>query len=91
MRRLLPPPVPVEAKNGKNGNGQDATPALAAPGEAGMEGLLEDRVEISGALENGLGNPAEQLEKRMDLARSLVADDPKRAVQIIRNWLTSEA
>lgn len=95
MRRLLPPPVPAEAKNGKNGNGE-ATPALAAPGEEGMEGLLEDQVELSGALENGrpaglLGNPAEQLEKRMDLARSLVADDPKRAVQIIRNWLTSEA
>ena len=98
MRRLLPPPVPVEAKNGKNGkNGHgETTPALAGPGEEGMEGLLEDQVQLSGTLENGqpaglLGNPAEQLEKRMDLARSLVADDPKRAVQIIRNWLASEA
>ncbi len=93
MRRLLPPPVPIEAKNGKNGkNGHgETTPALTGPGEEGIEGLLEDQVQISGALENGLGNPAEQLEKRMDLARSLVADDPKRAVQIIRNWLTSEA
>jgi len=93
MRRLLPPPVPVEAKNGKNGkNGNgESTPALTGPGEEGIEGLLEDQVQISGALENGLGNPVEQLEKRMDLARSLVADDPKRAVQIIRNWLTSEA
>ncbi|MCC7221371.1 MAG: flagellar M-ring protein FliF [Candidatus Contendobacter sp.] len=96
MRRLLPPPVPVEARNGKNGNGHDATPALAGPGEEGVEGLLEDQVEISGALENGRhsmspGQAIEQLEQRMDLARSLVAEDPKRAVHVIKNWLTSEA
>jgi len=27
----------------------------------------------------------------MELARTLVAEDPKRAVQVIRNWLTVEA
>lgn len=96
MRRLLPPPVPVEAHSGKNGNGQDAAPALAGPGEPGIEGLLEDQVEISGALENGRhkvlpGQALEQLEQRMDLARTLVAEDPKRAVHVIKNWLTSEA
>jgi len=96
MRRLLPPPVPAEARNGKNGNGQDANPALAGPAEPGMEGLLEDQVEISGALENGRhkvlpGQALEQLEQRMDLARTLVAEDPKRAVHVIKNWLTSEA
>jgi len=96
MRRLLPPPVPVEAHSGKNGNGQDAAPALAGPGEPGIEGLLEDQVEISGALENGRhkalpGQALEQLEQRMNLARTLVAEDPKRAVHVIKNWLTSEA
>ncbi len=59
------------------------------------EGLLEDRVEIGGVLENGqpkvLASPAEQLDSRMDLARALVTEDPKRAVQVIKNWLTSEA
>lgn len=96
LRRVLtPPPVPVPALNG-NGNGHDANPALAAPGEPGIEGLLEDKVEISGALENGRhktlpGQAIEQLEERMDLARTLVAEDPKRAVYVIKHWLTSEA
>lgn len=89
LRRVLAPAA-VDAKTA----GQDVAGALPAPTEEGMEGLLEDQVEISGALENGrpklLVNPAEQLEQRMDLARSLVAEDPKRAVQVIRNWLTSE-
>ncbi|HHW76432.1 MAG TPA: flagellar M-ring protein FliF [Xanthomonadaceae bacterium] len=91
LRRLLSPPTVAET--GKAGDAQAAA-ALPAP-EEGVEGLLEDRVELSGALENGrpkglLGNPAEHLDKRMDLARSLVAEDPKRAVQVIRNWLASE-
>ncbi len=90
LRRLLA--TPVDAK--KQGDAKEVAGALSAP-EEGVEGLLEDQVEISGTLENGrpkalLGNPAEQLEKRMDLARTLVAEDPKRAVQVIRNWLTSE-
>lgn len=90
LRRLLP--APVEAR--KLGEAKETAGSLPAP-EAGVEGLLEDRVEISGALENGqpkglLANPAEQLEQRMDLARSLVAEDPKRAVQVIRSWLASE-
>lgn len=92
MRRLLPPPVV-------------ATPALeggqaallgADAEDTGLEGLLEDQVQIGGALENGrarhaLGSPVEQLEERMDIARALVAEDPKRAVQVIKNWLISEA
>jgi flagellar M-ring protein FliF len=95
IRRLLPTPVPAIAKNG-NGNGNGSTAgALPAPTEEGMEGLLEDRVEIGGVLENGqpkvLASPAEQLDSRMDLARALVTEDPKRAVQVIKNWLTSEA
>lgn len=89
LRRLLPLPA-AEAKK----DGAREITALPAP-EEGVEGLLEDQVELSGALANGrpralLDNPAEQLDKRMDLARSLVAEDPKRAVQVIRNWLTSE-
>ena len=67
---------------------------MPAP-EEGVDGLLEDQVEISGALENArpkalLNGPAEQLEKRMDLARALVTEDSKRAVQVIRNWLAGE-
>lgn len=97
MRRFLPPPVVVTpALEG----GQAGPTALLGAGaeDSGLEGLLEDQVQIGGVLENGRpkdtlgsGNPVEQLEERMDLARTLVAEDPKRAVQVIKNWLTREA
>lgn len=72
--------------------------------DRGLEGLLEDQVSIGGvssvsssnSLENGqakpaLSGPLEQLEERMAVARAMVAEDPKRAVQVIKNWLSSEA
>lgn len=92
LRRLLPAPV---AAAPKNGNGQnESVPALPASEDRGLEGLLEDQVQISGALENGrpktLAEANAELENRMDLARALVVEDPKRAVQVLKNWMTSE-
>ncbi|MDQ5911087.1 MAG: flagellar M-ring protein FliF [Pseudomonadota bacterium] len=98
MRRLLPPPV--VATPALEGGQTGQTALLGAGGEdSGLEGLLEDQVQIGGALQNGrpkdaasgAGSPVELLEERMELARTLVAEDPKRAVQVIRNWLTIEA
>ncbi|HAS50231.1 MAG TPA: flagellar M-ring protein FliF, partial [Gammaproteobacteria bacterium] len=98
MRRLLPPPVVATPALEGGSTGQPAL--LGAGGEDnGLEGLLEDQVQIGGALQNGrskdavlsTGSPVELLEERMELARTLVAEDPKRAVQVIRNWLTVEA
>ena len=91
LRRLLAAPAAA-----KNGNGQkELTPALPAGEDNGLEGLLEDQVQISGALENGrtksLAETSAELEHGMSLARALVVEDPKRAVQVIKNWLTSEA
>lgn len=96
MRRVLPPPPAPVAALESAPDGQ-ATLTAGEGEDNGLEGLLEDQVQIGGALENGrskggaLGNPIEQLEERMDLARSLVSEDPKRAVQVIKNWLTTEA
>ena len=91
LRRLLAEPAAA-----KNSNGQkELTPALPAGEENGLEGLLEDQVQISGALENGrsktLAEASAELENRMILARALVVEDPKRAVQVLKNWMTSEA
>ncbi len=92
LRRLLPVPV---AAAPKNGNGQNqSVPALPASEDNGLEGLLEDQVQISGALENGrpktLAEANAELENHMNLARALVVEDPKRAVQVLKNWMTSE-
>jgi flagellar M-ring protein FliF len=97
MRRLLPPPV-VATPALEGGQAGQAALLGADAEDTGLEGLLEDQVQIGGALENGRskgalgsGSPVEQLEERMDIARALVAEDPKRAVQVIKNWLTREA
>ncbi|TVR65169.1 MAG: flagellar basal body M-ring protein FliF [Candidatus Competibacteraceae bacterium] len=93
LRRLLP--APVAASHGKIGRNGQTAPALPAGEENGLEGLLEDQVQISGALENGRAKtPAEltaELENQMSLARLMVAEDPKRAVQVIKIWLSNEA
>jgi flagellar M-ring protein FliF len=60
--------------------------------DAGEGELREDRVSIGGG--DGpprLGAPLEQLDNRLKTARVLVAEDPKRAVQVIKNWMTNEA
>ncbi len=85
MRRLLPPPASKEE-----------AAALAGPGEVmgreqGMEGLLDDRVELGAGGAPRLGAPEEQLERRLKVAKALVAEDPKRAVQVIKDWIASEA
>ena len=102
MRRLLPPPV-VAAPALEGAAAAGAAGGLLDKRDEddnGLEGLLEDQVSIGGssgsAIENGrpkpaLGSPAEQLEDRMAVARAIVAEDPKRAVQVIKNWLSSEA
>lgn len=96
MRRLLPPPVATPALEGAAGENAAGLLDKRDEDDNGLEGLLEDQVSIGGALENGrpkpaLGSPAEQLEDRMAVARAMVAEDPKRAVQVIKNWLSSEA
>lgn len=97
MRRLLPAPVAATpALEGAAAGGAHAALLGADAQDSGLEGLLEDQVQIGSSLESGrahnaLGGPVEQLEERIEIARVLVSDDPKRAVQVIKTWLSSEA
>lgn len=58
--------------------------------DSGLEGLLEDRVQLGGQSDSPLGDPIQVLDKRLKVAKALVAEDPKRAVQVIRNWISKE-
>jgi flagellar M-ring protein FliF len=59
--------------------------------EEGLEGVLEDRVELSGEQEvPRLESPEEQLGERLKAAQALVAEDPKRAAQVIKSWVLAE-
>jgi flagellar M-ring protein FliF len=65
---------------------------MATTDEEGLEGLLEDRVKLSASQPVAqLDSSLEQLEKRVQLVKNLVAEDPKRAVQVIKNWMVNEA
>jgi flagellar M-ring protein FliF len=90
LRRLLAPAPKLAEQPGKL-SGPVAEGAVLKAEEAGLEGLLEDRVQLS-SQQNAplLGNPVEQLGERLKTAKVLVAEDPKRAVQVIQNWIISE-
>lgn len=70
--------------------GSAAEGRLMSMQESGLEGLLEDRVELSGQSGSPLSDPVQLLDRRLKMAKALVAEDPKRAVQVIRNWMTKE-
>jgi flagellar M-ring protein FliF len=90
LRRLLAP-APKLAEQPEKLSGPVAEGTVLKAEEAGLEGLLEDRVQLS-SQQNAplLGSPVEQLGERLKTAKVLVAEDPKRAVQVIQNWIISE-
>lgn len=91
MHRMLAAPSPVPAAQVEKLNGPVAEGKVLKSDEEGLEGLLEDRVEIGSDQQvPQLGHSLEQLDKRLKTAKALVAEDPKRAVQVIKNWMASE-
>jgi flagellar M-ring protein FliF len=65
---------------------------LAAKGKAPRvvtEGLSEDQVTLSGG-QPALPSPGKNYEANLNAARTLAAQDPKRAAQVIKNWVSAE-
>lgn len=89
LRRLLPePPAKSEATAL---SGPLAAGNLLGSQEEGLEGLLEDRVQLgNGQYGSPTVDPVRLLDKRLKVTKALVAEDPKRAVQIIKNWISTE-
>ncbi len=87
VKRLLPePPAPAPALSGG-----ERLPALPDAAEQGVGELAEDRLMLAGygvgAVPQLPSDAAAKLDERLETARRLVAEDPKRAVQVIRAWL----
>lgn len=100
MKRLLPPPpAPVPppappaappALAGATGQALAAAAAEAGDADAGAGELAEDRLELSSRATQAprLANEAAAaLDEQIRQARLLVAEDPKRAVQVLRAWM----
>ncbi len=57
-----------------------------------MDGeVVEDVVRIGGATASGVPEPSESLANQISRVQELVADDPRRAVQVVKQWLTDDA
>jgi flagellar M-ring protein FliF len=89
-RRLLSI-LETKASRSKEMSPVKAEQNTMAAEEEGLEGLLEDQVQLSAPQATPqINGSTEQLDKSMELAKVLVAEDPKRAVQVIKKWIVNE-
>ena len=58
------------------------------PGSA-EDGLAGDRVSLSGEASKGI-KLAPSFEQQLAAARSLVGQDPKRAAQVVKDWVAAD-
>ncbi len=68
-----------------------SAPALAAEGPSAARpgvarGVAEDRLSLSGAQPAQLAGPS-GYEQGIQLAKTMVAQDPKRVAQVVKNWV----
>ncbi len=76
-----------------------AVPAVAAAGEGGVGGELEGIGEATMLGEEGglsvdegslLPGPNESFERQLEAVRSLVAEDPGRVAQVVKQWISAD-
>lgn len=91
VRHLLTAMDRAAAKGGA-GKSDPSASGLPQLEDQALEGLLEDdRVELTGGSHAPrLGSSLQELDKHIKLARALVAEDPKRTVQVIKHWIANE-
>jgi flagellar M-ring protein FliF len=91
VRRLLTAMDRVGEKQGAKKSDTSAS-GLPQLEDQALEGLLEeDQVELTGGGNvPRLGSSLQELDKHIKLARALVAEDPKRTVQVIKHWIANE-
>jgi len=65
------------------------------PGELGEDegldgGLANDRVSLSGPQNILLPSPSEGYEAQLNAIKNLVADDPGRVAQVVKEWINAD-
>ena len=87
---VLDPEQPAQLPGGGAGGGR-ADRQLGAPGTAEGEELEDDVVRLSArASPLDLMHPTD-LNGRVRVVKELVADDPRRAVQVVKQWMSQDA
>ena len=74
--------------------GDEALGALGGPGGvpvgAGFEGLADDRVSLGGPQSILLPSPSEGYDAQLNAIKSLVAEDPGRVAQVVKEWINAD-
>lgn len=52
--------------------------------------MREDSVTLSGGDDMLLGGPSDSYERQLSAIKSLVAQDPARAAQVVKNWISND-
>ncbi|MBF3262140.1 flagellar basal body M-ring protein FliF, partial [Pseudomonas aeruginosa] len=62
-----------------------------ALGESGLEGsLADDRVSIGGPSSILLPSPTEGYDAQLNAIKNLVAQDPGRVAQVVKEWINAD-
>ena len=80
----------VTGRDGRSGSSDAAGEAGYADIKADKE-LKEDAVTLSGGDDILLAGPAESYERQLGAIKGLVAEDPARAAQVVKNWISNDA
>ncbi|MGK9064978.1 flagellar basal-body MS-ring/collar protein FliF [Stutzerimonas chloritidismutans] len=77
------------------GKGKELAPVAAGDAELGdMEGiegsLASDRVSLSGPQSIMLPSPTEGYDAQLNAIKNLVADDPGRVAQVVKEWINAD-
>jgi flagellar M-ring protein FliF len=59
-------------------------------GIGGVGGLSEDRVSLGGPASILLPSPSEGYDAQLNAIKSLVAEDPGRVAQVVKEWINAD-
>ena len=60
-------------------------------GELGLDdGLSDDKVTLTGEAELQLPSPGTSYDNKLEYLRGIIADDPRRVAQVVKNWVAEE-
>ncbi len=79
----------VAGSSGRSGGGEASTEVGYADIKAEQK-MKEDSVTLSGGDDILLAGPSESYERQLDAIKGLVAEDPARAAQVVKNWISND-
>ncbi len=79
----------VAGSSGRSGSG-DASSEVGYADIKAEHKMKEDSVTLSGGDDILLAGPAESYERQLDAIKGLVAEDPARAAQVVKNWISND-